>query len=938
MSMHASDIDKNGVITASQKKTRRKALLTLAQIAARQQAKEEAQQQKPVTPNKMPRKGRLKRVFFRALLTPLFLLIFVASLVAVITSPAAEPTITRLITDAINSAGKPMGLRVYIGSIGGLWQGEVRLLNLRVHDAYGPWLHVDEATLHPLWESFIYGARAIVQAQRGEAVTTREQTAPVDHNLSANIEQYQRDTDSILTSTTPDQNDNTSPANTTNATAPAEKTDVALPDDIMDNLLKPGSVLRDKVVIALRDGTIIGVRMPRFPRYASPAEPAPETPKNALTPFAFLPSWLALDIGELEISDFLLGPVGRNVYISGRLHGQLNCESARLRSTLMLEKDKPKQWVLPATQDLPGDITLTVKELRSKGGMPSAENSQNLRELGVNKLIAFLSLDAHKENFDMRWRVRDELVTPFYLAGVDRIWSRMRVLGRVPVWPPTKEHPAHIALASRFGVTFAKASFAEEKPRRIRASVASAQMLWDGERLVVRDVNLISPIKEPFLSVSASFGAGKEEGLGAILQMSVKDVTPLAQALDPKIEDDNISGAANMTFTAIRGGEHLMWWTKPLPPVQEGRSLPGFIQSPKDFSVLGTQLGLVTRVLYKTLATIGARHNIVMVRDETRLPPPSAQPTAMGVQLKIESPLLHVPRGTIKDLYISIRGASVEAKAAIGGTGYQKTEEGKILVSDFSTLGIPQGLVGSTRVRVGNLFNMGIGSLEGRWFLGGLHEKAAVFLADLEDFTLTLPGIHSDMDMGFAYALPVVKRRWPWMDGTMNISVEHWRLLAALLNSPVRGNDVSMTASWKSFLDTNGKPQQFFTSNIQAQRLDSTAFMVQDVQGTVESKYVHALADVIALTAGPLWQAKLKKVEYSVPDGAELLTSSLKLAEGRSGSFRWNWGSYAGSVQGEDAKFLIQMNGDIDASLNGAFNFRRRVLSLGKMHLKTLKN
>ncbi len=326
-----------------------------------------------------------------------------------------------------------------------------------------------------------------------------------------------------------------------------------------------------------------------------------------------------------------------------------------------------------------------------------------------------------------------------------------------------------------------------------------------------------------------------------------------------------------------------------------------------------------------------------MVRGETRLPPPSDSPSAMGVQVKIESPLLQLPNGTLKDVYISIRGTSVEAQDSPGGTGQTKTAQGKEFVSDFSARGIPQGLVGTARVRCGDIYSMGTGTLEGGWFLGGLHEKASVFLADLENFALKLPGVSGEADIGFAYALPVVKRRWPWMDGTLNLRVDHWRLLAALLDSPLRGNDVTLTSSLKSFLDTNGKPQQYFTSNVRAQRLDAAKFMVQDVHGVVESKYVHALADVFALAAGPLWQAKLKKVEYNVPDGAELLTSSLNLSQGRSGSFRWNWGSYVGTVEGEDADFTIKMNGDIDASLDGSFNFRKRLLSLGKMQLKTLK-
>ncbi len=600
MTRHASDEHTQGVIEAqAKKKHARSELLTLAQIAERygpehydaDEHEQNAQHHNPLRkhsakrPQKARRQGcmrRIGRVLSWCLGIPVVLCLLLAGAIALVTSPRAEGMLTQFIAKHINEATAPFGMRVYIGSVSGFWQGEIRVLNLRIHDTYGPWLHVDEATLHPLWTSVLYGARAVVQAQRGETITTQAETAPVDHNISTNIEQYQRDVDSVVSDS----------AVTDAETQGDAASETMTQEDIMDNLLEAESVLRHKVVLALRDGTIIGVRMPRFPHYIAPEEVREDVAQDALRPLSFLPRWLALDIGELEISDFLLGPVGRNVYISGRVHGQLNCEAARIRSTVMLEKDKPKQWVLPATQDLPGDVTLTVKELRHRSGMGTVGAFQNLRELGEKKLIAFLSFDARKENFDVRMRLRDELVVPSFLSGVDRVWTRARVLGRIPLWPPTKENPVHLVMASRYGVTFAKASFAEEKPRRIRASLASAQVLWDGERLVLRDVSVVSPIKEPFLNVSASLGVAKEEGLGVIVRVGVEDVTPLAQALDANIERGDIQGKANLTFTALRSGEHLMWWTKPLPPVQEGRNLPGFEASSKDFSVLGKQLAV----------------------------------------------------------------------------------------------------------------------------------------------------------------------------------------------------------------------------------------------------------------------------------------------------------------------------------------------------------
>ncbi len=924
-----------GIIKTRKKSTRRSGVLyTFSEIALRQKAlassvgaaRGKGRRKKQV---KRSMGQRIWRVFMWSALVFLTLLLLLAGGLAYITSPAAEQVFTRFVTQAINTAGESMGLRVYIGSIGGFWHGEIRVLNLRVHDAYGPWLYVEEGTLHPSWKSIAQGVRATVQAQRGRDITVRDYEIPLQSSVVTGAENYEVDTESV-------QQEYAAPSTVPGVTS-ADNGTVADTADIMDNLLEPQGVLTGKVVIALQSGTLIGVRMPRLPRYAvSDEADVPDIEAQAFAPLSFLPWWLAFDIGELELSDFLLGPVGKNAYISGRFHGQINNSSVRVRSTIMLEKDRPKQWALPATQDLPGDVTLTYKAAQALGGTAASSGLQSLRGIGDKKLIAFLSLDLKGADFDMRWRIRDAFITPYYLSGIKRIWSRLRLLGHIPSWPPTQQSPLHVSMASRFGSTLVSNAL-NGKERKIKASMASGQALWDGERLVLRDMNLVSPIKEPMLNFSASLGVAQEEGLGIVVRMGVKDMRPVARIFGAEFDYNDLQGSLNVTFTAMRGGEHVMWWTKPLPPVQKGRELPGFTPTPKDFSQLGKHLGTVAVHLRNTLATIAQRNDITLINKETRLPEPSGAASAMKVQLRLESPALTLPGGSIEDVYINIRGTSVEAKDSPSGTGQEKTPTGKKFVADFSKSGIPQGLVGHTRIRIGDIYSMGTGYLEGNWFLGGLHEKASVFLADLEDFTLTLPGMSGRADMGFAYALPIVKRRWPWMDGNFTINVEHWRLLSRLLHSPLRGDGVKLASELKSFLDTNGKPQQYFIADLQAQRLDATQFMVQDVQGLIESKYVHALADVLALAVGPLREAMKKKLDYHVPEGAELLTSQLQLANGRSGSFRWNWGTYRGHVQDEDARFSIQMDGDIDASLDGSFNFRKRVLRVGQMQLKTLK-
>ncbi len=435
------------------------------------------------------------------------------------------------------------------------------------------------------------------------------------------------------------------------------------------------------------------------------------------------------------------------------------------------------------------------------------------------------------------------------------------------------------------------------------------------------------------------------QSFGTHLKLSIKDLSVFAKLLGLNPTQSPVGGSLNFDTYITRGGERLLWWTKPLPSIQSGRHLPGFLASPYDYSILSKDIGVAIRNVHKSIEAL-TKH--VPVKSEpkiSRLPVRSAHDDALQFRIKIASPKLTLPSGDIDDVFFTINASSVDALKAPWGTAFkqkatqadyikQKQENPEQFTSssvDFTADGLARGLVGKAFARLGNMHKHGLGGMTFNWFMGGLHDESRTFQLEFEDFKLNLPGVSSDADIGFAYALPMVKRNWPWIDGKINLNVDHWRWLGVVTESTVRATGVKLSSTLKSFLDASGKPQQYLNTQVAASRVDSTQFIVRDVAGRAESQNLHALADILALSMGNLREALQKKLVYVASPELILLDSDLHLGAGSSSGFKWSKGDFELNVIDENAKFTALMLGDISAILNGTYNFRKRVVSLKEM-------
>ncbi len=904
----------------------------------------------PKKNTKKTAKSPLKRALLWFLGSVASIVFILSACLLYLTSPMGESTLTSMVQYGVNYVGKPQNLRVSIAHIRGFWEGKIQIHDMRVFDAYGPWLRIEEGTLHPQWSSLARGSIATLQYRHNQEVAEHLRTS------SSSVATLPQNHNQLFL-----QDENTdAEQNTVPAVQEAGS-------DLVDALLSAEEVLKNKVVIGLKVGTLVGVYMPRFPKYALVEE---EEVQEEGLPLRFLPSWFALDIGEVELVGFQLGPTGKSVTISSRIHAQISEKKIRLRSVLLAASKISSQWVLPPVQDLPADITLTISQL-SKNSESLAKNlsKEGRTSLRGNKyILSFASLDYDDGDIDLRWDCRDSFLTPIYLAGAKSLRSRSRFLAHMQTWPPSVENPVQARFVNRFNMNL------EQKGQRIKASLASGQMFWDGESLVVRDFTMASPIKNPDLQATGSLGYKPEAGLGTQLNVSIKNINLLAATLGVQVDEVPLSGPINTDFYLSRGGKYMLWWAKPLPDFQSGRTLPGFTSKPYDYSIIAqnvqryaknvlTSLGVVQR----TFAAQNIRKYVVKeVREKAEkadvkstvqsasaaqeipleaqleqikhipLPDPSQSEEGLRFRFKLESETLQVPQGLIKNAFLTIHGTSVHAPSAPAGTNYPRKAQPEVM-SDFTADGLPRGIVGTTYLRFGDLFTFGPAVYENAWFVGGAHHESDVFQARLSPSTVKFPGITSTADVSFAFALPRLKRRWPWVDGNFNFHVENWDFIEHVLSSPMRVNNLEFASSFKSFLDENGRPAQYMNTLFSTDRMDATQFMVRSVMGKTESKNLHALADTVGLSIGNLREALSRTMEYTPPKDYKIFTADIDLSSGRGGPVRWTKGEADMYIAGEDAHFNVKMLGDINALLDGIFHFRSRTLKVGEMKISTPK-
>ncbi len=886
--------------------------------------------------------------------------------VVFLTSPLGEDSMTSLVKTTVNHYGKPYGLRVYLSSIRGFWDGKIEITNLRIYDRYGPWLRVSQGTLHPDWESLTKSLIASWRFKRNRLIPEAfydknipHVSMPVLPENSYGVDVQHAPFVVEKKTATPHHTAVTPPVQgrrkNTLGTAPRKGIgNASLKRLPVNNLLSPKDILSGRVVFTLKNGTLVGPIMPRLPNYKI-QKPRAHWRMQSL--FDFLPSWLAIDVAKLEMVDFKLGPRSRSVNFSANVHGQINSEKLLLRSTVLAARKISSQWVLPDMQDLPDDVTLSIRELSQRLALLDNISKEGQTTFEKERILGYASIDYDKGSMDVRWQLADSLISQHFSSGIESIWSRMRILAHVPTWPPNAENPAQARFVSRFGLTLA------QEQTKIKPSIVSGQVFWDGNTFIVRDFDLRSPADEKTIKAAGSFGFSSTKGFGADFSASIDDLQTVAKALGINTDAVPIGGSVTSNVYISHGGDLLFWWAKPLSEILPRSHLPGYYASPYDKGILAKSSERFTKnvllsmaeINYKTFAQsmlggapIAPKAKSAAQKASTNpfpktelapLPRPSEENDMFYFRIKTESPLLRLPNGEMKDVFFTFNGNSVRADTLPAGMITPSTQVSSVaeehFQSDFTSDGMPHGLVGQLFLRFGNIFNKGVGTVSSQWFVGGYNEGARMFQARLEDFVVDFPGLYSDANLAFAYALPRVKRRWPWIDGDFNLHVNHWEFLNHLFQSPLRTENLNFHATLHSRLDNSGQPVQFFDSKILTDRVDSTEFMVRQAVGTAGSKHLHALVDTLALAIEKKHYTRIDTKRYAPRANIPTFSANFDLMSGRGGPVRWSKGSSSVTVTGEQANFLVRMQGEITAVLEGLFNFRSRTLSLKDMQVVT---
>ncbi len=963
--------------------------------------------QKQATHQKsLPIAWRMLIWFFTVIMS---LALLTAGGIAYLTSPLGEESMTSLVQNVVNYYGKEKGVRIQLSSIGGFWDGKIEILNLRVYDAYGPWLRITEGTFHPDWDSLTKSLVASWRFKRTKNIpksfyeqnsplvsmpiikdkshTTILQNVPfyVENVSSSSSSSFAPSSSPTTSASQKNSEQNNNPTTRSSSLTPRKKIKTTQAEkSLVNNLLEPSDILKNNVVLAIKSGTLVRTFMPRFPRYRS----TNTTEKiNMQELFNFLPPWLAIDVAKLELVDFKLGPRSRSINFSTNVHGQINAEQLLLRMTLLAAHKISTDWVLPSMQDLPDDVRISLTEMIQKLNALFKTTTVDISEPDENikkRILGYVSMDYDKGSMDIRWQMVDSLLSKAFAKGVDSVWSRMRILAHVPIWPPNTKNPAQAYFISRFGLTLT------HNAQKIESSLVSGQLFWDSDSFILRDFNLQSPTRETSVRAKGSLGFSRTNGFGAEFNSSINDLKTLTYILGKQPSNTQSKGNIDTSIYVSHSGDRVFWWAKPLPKILENSNMPGFIISPYDKSILAKN---VQRFIKNSLLSVKEINYKTFINEKREtLPAPSAQPAVQAsatqeksspfpktqfipfpvpsrsddgfkFRIKVESEIFEMEQGEIKDFFFTINGGSIYEPSAPSavfatsspklpeaskedtkdttttqlvatGTSAKDTNKGMDL-SQLTYFGLPQALVGDVFLRFGDIFNKGSATMKSQWFVGGYQPGAKMFLARIQNFLVDFPGFSSDANLAFSYALPRTKRRWPWIDGDFNVQIKNWDLLTLMFNSPVRAENVFLYSTFKSVLDELGKPSQFFDSKLLTDRVDSTEFMVRHAEGSAQSHHLHAMIDTMSLSVGRLREIVQKKLYYIPPKEVPLITAKLDIASGRGGPLTWNRGSGDITINGEQAKFTISVLGEISAVLEGLFNFRTRTLSLKEMDVKT---
>lgn len=898
---------------------------------------------------------------------------------AYLTGPLGERTLTSLTVNLTNKALTSSGLRLELAGITGLWDGELRIMGLKLFDKNGEWLDLAEGVAYPQWGSVVRnsleGARTLQKLHLAQDPTGQ------------------------------------------------------------------GNVLVDLRRVTLFDLTFVR------PPLLTPSDTPP--PPTQPAPVRILPTWMELDIAELEVVRLAYGPeekrIFANIYASARLsdaQGEVRL-GAFLSPTIRILQGAP----LP--EALPGDVTLSRRELTAStatatavaasdsgasndngtgstphimstdvgmappatppapsnagadasgaAGSPSSPPAPGnapasvagpavphaSQALGTSQVVFNLVWDGTFA--DVRWQARDTMLLNKLFPGVERLWSRARLQCNMTQWPPSPQYPLQIRMVSRFGLTV------KELTERVHASLCAGQFFWDGQTLVARDLDLQLPLRDPHLTLQGSAGLSRASGPGMRLRMEVGNLSNLVKALGMAHLQESLGGSVLGRFAVGRGGRHTLWWTRPLPePLGFAENpLPGFTAAPlppelaqleasgqlydnahisSSSDSFGDSLtssfgDSAKNSSEKQTVTSSANPSVTQTVHDPRA---SRAATALHTRISLESDALKLPNGEVEGFSFVLRGTSLDADTAPEGTLHRKATQnaelhapkGKKLQenggngtsalssapaappapegkdsdsNDFAASGLPRGMVGALELKARSIFAMGDANVHSQWMVGGLHGDADVLLIELSKLAGKLPGLALSGDVEMSYALPL-RRPWPWLDGKLDVEVENWQALRRLIKSPVQGDGMGLSLRMESRFNEKNEPRQYLRADVKARQVNAPTFNVREVRGDVESDHAHALADLFSLAFSPAGRRKASP-EGPPPLDYDLLKARLQLGAGSGGPVQWNSGLCTLTVAGEDARIDANLKGNVRGMLEGVFNFRTRLLQILKMEV-----
>ncbi|MBR6976414.1 MAG: hypothetical protein IKH84_05895, partial [Ottowia sp.] len=539
-------------------------------------------------------------------------------------------------------------------------------------------------------------------------------------------------------------------------------------------------------------------------------------------------------------------------------------------------------------------------------------STATLRETPV--LGAVLNLRWQDDFVEVAVMGRDTLFVPASAQGLDAVWLRLRAQASISQWPVDAAHPVQARFVSRFGLR------GDLLGERVPPSLLAGQVFWDGATVMAQDLDVAVPMGEPMLELHGSAGYNASHGPGLRLQAAVNDMARLGRVAG--LANMGLAGSVRLTADMSRGGEHAGWWAKPLeqPPSLVANPLPGF-------ALLLPDKGGAPQVRDLPAAVAGARA--------------SQSPTALHAAIGLEVPSLTLPQGTIEGVKLSLEASSADAETAPKGTTSRKadaqagsqaaqgeasnTPSGQV-DADFTALGLPKAIVGRCDLAIASLLGMGDAAFGARWLAAGWPGEADVFQVQLDDLRLKFPGGSLKGDMGLAYALPV-RRMWPWLDGAISVNIDNWNTISRLASTPIRGEGVGVDVALESLYDPQGRARQYLKAQFRAGRVSTPDFAVSALAGRAESQHVHALADAVSLAANPGRQGSTSPEPEPTAD-LSLLDASISMGAGAGGPLNWKTGSCAVRVAGEQGTFNAQLQGALDASVSGSYDFRQRLLKV----------